>query len=104
MASNNSRVAARMASASLAVATVAPRTPLVDITTSKTKTALPLGRAVNKLNTQSIRLSATNGMLGFSAVKIVVAKKSDRLVGVHVGQDCTGSARMCQAIEFGKVW
>ena len=72
---------------------------------AQTKTALPLGRAViNNFVLQEIRLSATNGSLVFSAVKIVVAKKAG--ICVHIGRDCNGGPGMCQAIggNLNKIW
>jgi hypothetical protein len=65
--------------------------------TSYIKTALPLGRAVIILNIQSIRLSAANGMLVLSAVKIIAAKKAGRFFQVHRAWDSNGEVEMCQA-------
>jgi hypothetical protein len=85
-----------MASAWLAVATVAPRTPLVDISTSKNKNRPTVGQGGNHPYTLFIRLSATNGRLVPSAEKII-AKKAHGLLGIHIGRDCNGDGQMCQA-------
>jgi hypothetical protein len=60
-----------------------------------------VGQGGDQPNNWKVRLSATNGKLVISAVKIVVAKKVDKLSCVHVILDCNGVERMCQAIESG---
>jgi hypothetical protein len=57
-----------------------------------------LGRAVIILWFQSIRLSAANGMLVLSAVKIIAAKKADRFFLVHIAWDFNVEVGMCQAV------
>jgi hypothetical protein len=47
---------------------------------------------------QSIRLSAANGMLVLSAVKIIAAKKAGRFFRVHLAWDFNVEQGMCQAV------
>jgi hypothetical protein len=60
-----------------------------------------VGQGGDQPNNWNIRLSTTNGKLFISAVKIVVAKKVDKLACVHVILDCNGVEQMCQAIKQG---